>query len=358
MNERNARSRKVLPAHIQLVKRKYELYGCATQKEFADDIGISISTLVNFLAGEPVSKANFDEICVQLDLDWQEITEPIANFPTYENSTFITGNPITQPRYFFGRERELKRIFQLLNRHPLQNVAIIGDKRIGKTSLLHYLKTITRTPATELRAEQKHDWLQQPERYRWVFVDFQNVQLQSESGLLRHILQSLQVPVPEPCDLAAFMEILPAQLQQPTVIMFDEIGVGLQHCPELDDRFWECLRSLATNYARGNLAYILAAPILPSDLAQQYGHSSPFFNIFGYTAYLAALTEPEALALIASSTVAFATADVEWILAQSQRLPLLLQILCRERLAGLELEEDDDWQAAGLRQIKPFLTDS
>ena len=234
-------------------------------------------------------------------------------------------------------------------------MAIIGDKRIGKTSLLHYLQTITRTPATALRAEQKHDWLQQPERYRWVFVDFQNVQLQNESGLLRYILHSLQVPLPEPCDLAAFMEILPAQLQQPTVIMFDEIGVGLQHCPELDDRFWECLRSLATNYARGNLAYILAAPILPSDLAQQYGHSSPFFNIFGYTAYLAALTEPEALALIASSTVEFANPDVEWILAQSQRLPLLLQILCQERLASLELGEDDDWQAAGLRQIKPFL---
>ena len=103
------------------------------------------------------------------------------------------------------------------------------------------------------------------------------------------------------------------------------------------------------------MAYILAAPILPSDLAQQYGHSSPFFNIFGYTAYLAALTEPEALALIASSTREFAAVDVEWILAQSQRLPLLLQILCQERLASLELGEDDDWQAAGLRQIKPFL---
>ena len=154
MGERNARSRKVAPAHIQRVKRKYELYGCATQKEFADVIGISISTLGNFLAGEPVNKANFDEICVQLGLDWQEISEPIANTPSRAESTFITGNPITQPCKFFGRERELKRIFQLLNRHSLQNVAIIGDKRIGKTSLIHYIQTITRTPATSLRAKR------------------------------------------------------------------------------------------------------------------------------------------------------------------------------------------------------------
>jgi transcriptional regulator with XRE-family HTH domain len=358
MSERNARSRKVAPAHIQHVKRKYELYGCSTQKEFAHDIGISVSTLANFLAGKPINKADFGEICTRLGLDWQEISELTADSPTRESSPFITGNPITHPRYFFGRESELKRIFSLLNRHPLQNVAIIGNKRIGKTSLLHYLQTITRTSATELRAGQKNDWLRQPNQYRWVFVDFQNVQLQNEGGLLHHILRSLGVPVPEPFDLAAFMDILSSYLQQPTVIIFDEIGVGLQRCPELDERFWECLRSLATNYAQGNLAYILAAPILPSDLAKQYGYSSPFFNIFGDTRYLAALTDTEARDLIASSPVNFAPADVEWILAKSQRLPLLLQILCRERLASLELGEDDDWQAAALQQIEPFLTDS
>jgi DNA-binding Xre family transcriptional regulator len=358
MSERNARSLQVLPAHIEKVKQAYNRSGYSTQKALADIIGISVNTLFKFLTGKAIEKLNFQEICRELDLDWKEISAPIANSPTRESSPFITGNPITHPRYFFGRESELKRIFSLLNRHPLQNVAIIGNKRIGKTSLLHYLQTITGTPATELRAGQKNDWLRQPDQYRWVFVDFQNVQLQNESGLLQHILRSLGVPVPEPFDLAAFMDILPSYLQQPTVIIFDEIGVGLQRCPELDERFWECLRSLATNYAQGNLAYILAAPILPSDLAKQYGYSSPFFNIFGDTRYLAALADTEARDLIASSPVNFAPADVEWILAKSQRLPLLLQILCRERLASLELGEDDDWQAAALQQIEPFLTDS
>ncbi|MFH7028292.1 MAG: CHAT domain-containing protein [Heteroscytonema crispum UTEX LB 1556] len=68
-----------------------------------------------------------------------------------ERSPFITGTSITHPRDFFGRNYELKRLFNLLKRLPLQNAAIIGKKRSGKTSLLHYLKNITTTPAEDLR---------------------------------------------------------------------------------------------------------------------------------------------------------------------------------------------------------------
>ena len=59
----------------------------------------------------------------------------------------------------------------MLKRHPLQNAAIIGKRRIGKTSLLHYLKNITATPKEELRQQQKSDWLPNPEIYKWIFVD-------------------------------------------------------------------------------------------------------------------------------------------------------------------------------------------
>jgi polynucleotide 5'-kinase involved in rRNA processing len=74
-----------------------------------------------------------------------------------ERSPFITGIQITDYRYFFGRNYELKRLFNLLKRHPLQNAAIIGKKRSGKTSLLHYLKNITTTPTADLRLNQKSD---------------------------------------------------------------------------------------------------------------------------------------------------------------------------------------------------------
>lgn len=168
-------------------------------------------------------------------------------------------------------------------------------------------------------------------------------------------MECLSLKVVTPCNLDYFMDVVSDHLRSPTVILLDEIGVGLQRCPELDDGFWESLRSLATNHTEGNLAFILATHESPVELAHNTGHSSPFFNIFGYTATLGALIETEARELIASSPMPFSDDDVEWILTQSCCLPLFVQILCRERLFSLEEREtDENWREEGLKQIEPF----
>jgi len=270
-------------------------------------------------------------------------------------SPFITGTPISHPRSFFGRQKELKRLFNLLKSHPLQNAAIIGQRRSGKTSLLNYLQSITITPPQQLRLEQKADWLPNPQSYRWIFVDFQDTRMAQRERLLRYLLESMQLPVPDPCDLDHFMDRVSGNIHLPTVILMDEIGVGLQRCPELDDGFWESLRALATNQTDGNLAFVLATPERPIDLARHTGHSSPFFNIFGYSTTLGALTNAEAQDLIASSPTPFSDEDTIWILTHSGYHPLLLQILCRERLFYLEEGDvSDAWQAEGLQQLAPF----
>ena len=204
-------------------------------------------------------------------------------------SPFIAGPPIMHPPAS-SAAREIKRIFDLLKRLPLQNAAIIGPRRSGKTSLLQYLKNITVTPSDQLRDGQRNDWLPQPERYRWVFVDFQDPRVGSREGLLRHLLTSLGLGVPVPCDLERFLDVMCRNLSFPTVILLDEIGVALQRYPELDDTFWEGLRSLASCPAGGNLAFVLASHSPPIELAHDSGHSSPFFNIFGYTTTLGPLT--------------------------------------------------------------------
>jgi hypothetical protein len=324
----------------------------------AEELDIGLSTVKKFLTGQPVDYSYFLEISERLGYEWRNIVHIDETIPKplfQESSAFITGTPITHPHNFFGRQKELKRLFDLLKRRPLQNAAIIGNRRSGKTSLLQYLKNITTTPTEQLRPGQKSDWLPSPENYRWIFVDFQDARRQSREGLLRYILESLKMSVPSPCDLDRFMDAVSSNLRQPTVILLDEIGAGLQRCPELDDGFWESLRSLATNQTNGNLGFVLATPELPIELARSTGHSSPFFNIFGYTTTLGALTETEARELIASSPMPFPAEDVEWILTQSKCWPLLLQILCRERLFSLEEgETEDDWREVGLEQLKPF----
>ncbi len=274
--------------------------------------------------------------------------------PREELAPFIVGPPITRPRQFFGREQELKRIFGLWKRFPLQNIAMVGLHRSGKTSLLRYLQSVTQASPDQLRPGQRSDWLPEPGRYQWVLVDFQDARMGRQESLLRYLLTSLRLPVPEPCDLPRFMETVSQHLQTPSLILMDEIGAGLAS-PELDQSFWWSLRSLGSNYTDGKLGFLLTAHEVPALLAHEYGKPSPFFNIFGHTLKLGPLSEPEARELIASSPKPIGSAEVEWILTQSGRWPALLQILGDTWLTALEEgQAGQDWRAEALARIAPL----
>jgi DNA-binding SARP family transcriptional activator len=281
---------------------------------------------------------------------------PFTLSPASPSQPFIAGPPITHPGHFFGRQRELKRLCNLVKRLPLQNGAIIGPRRSGKTSLLHYLKSISQLPPDQRRPDQAAGWLPQPGQHRWIFVDFQDPRLGGRQPLMRHLLTEMGIPIPDPCQLEDFLDAVSDHLRQPTVILLDEIGVALERYPDLDDAFWESLRSLATNQLGGNLGFIMAGPQPPSQMAQYSGYGSPFFNIFGYMATLGPFDEEEALALIHSSPIPFPEDDVAWILAESEGWPILLQILCRERLFALEEGEDGPgWREDARHQLAPFI---
>lgn len=267
---------------------------------------------------------------------------------------FIVGPPITDPRHFFGRQREIKRLFNLWRRIPLQNAAIIGPPRSGKTSLLYYLKNIL--SSIGLRADQRSDLVSDRTRYRFLFVDFQDPRMGSQEGLLRHILAGLGIPVLSPCSLERFISAMSEQLRSPTIILFDEVSVALQRYRELNTAFWEGLRALAINQVSGNLGFVLSSTHPPHELATQAdGGGSPFFNIFGYSATLGPFSEQEARLLVANSPVPFAESDVQWILKQSGGWPILVQILARERLYSLQEEGPEAlWQDDALQQLAPF----
>ncbi|MBE9248799.1 helix-turn-helix transcriptional regulator [Dolichospermum sp. LEGE 00240] len=48
--------------------------GYANQRALADDTGLSLATVSNFLTGKPVNYRTVEELCRKLNLDWQEIT--------------------------------------------------------------------------------------------------------------------------------------------------------------------------------------------------------------------------------------------------------------------------------------------
>jgi hypothetical protein len=364
-----------MPSFAELLMTYMKRSGISNA-EFASKIKVRRDVLLEWLTDNVSLPLEQDEVlrcAIHLNLSHDErnellgvagfepvgITQPDAlipglpiSFTSMHSSPFVIGPPITEPHQFFGREYVLKRIFEVWKYTPLQHIAIVGLKRSGKTSLLHYLRHIIDTPIDKLRPGQRNDWL--IPGYQWVFIDFQDPRMCYQESLLRHILIELDMPVPEPSDLVSFMEILDSYLETPTLILLDEIGAGLAS-PDLDEQFWWGMRSLGSNHAGGKIGFLFTAHQPPEDILVNDDKPSPFFNIFGHVLNLGPLSETEALELITSSPQPFESKDIKWILAQSGCWPALLQILCHSRLTALEEgRHDNAWQTKALRRMKPY----
>ena len=157
-------------------KAKTALTGkCWSRKDLADrvvlgegkslKIGIDIQTVHKFFTQKGVKPLYFVAICKALGLDGEKIREPngtpspqipLSNDnPTaeveqpninYNNPFFPLSGRIDDPKFFFGREREIRRVFEMLNSGS--NVAVIGESEIGKSSLL---QAIYREAPNQLR---------------------------------------------------------------------------------------------------------------------------------------------------------------------------------------------------------------
>jgi transcriptional regulator with XRE-family HTH domain len=73
--------------HIDKVKIALTHNGYPHQRALANDTGLSLATISNFLTGKPVSYANFEELCRRLNLDWREITTNVEVISTYPPHT-------------------------------------------------------------------------------------------------------------------------------------------------------------------------------------------------------------------------------------------------------------------------------
>lgn len=267
---------------------------------------------------------------------------------------FIVGPPINHPRRFFGRRREVERILRLWSGNPIQCAVVRGPKRSGKTSLLQYLRRLLTTPSGELRLGQSLDWFRDPERYRIVFVDFQDKRMRVLSQLLPYILNGLSIDAPENCTLESFLDRATRGIEFPSIVLMDELPAALR-APELDWDFWSGLRSLTTNLSRGLLGFVVTMPAWPDRKTGESLIDSPFLNILGHEFELGPFNRDEALELVQSSPLPFPEDDIEWILAESDLWPCLLQIFCNARLNALqEGDEGSGWKPQALKWAEHF----
>ena len=149
-------------AKIALKRKGWTLKDLAAKVKMGVKIGISDQTAKKFLDNkEGVNTEYFIAICTALELHWPDIEkldEPPKNINS--NNPFIPQHgKIDDPRFFFGREREIRRVFDTLNAGS--SVAIIGERAIGKSSLL---QAIYREAPNQLR------YPRQP-----IYLDLRNV---------------------------------------------------------------------------------------------------------------------------------------------------------------------------------------
>jgi serine/threonine protein kinase len=236
---------------------------------------------------------------------------------------------------FFGRSREVKRIYSRLNATPPGSISIVGDRRIGKSSLLNYI----------YMRRNREEHLERPEATIMVFMDLQEETemtlarfAQKLMTLARYEVQD-RVAVPEASESLDGIKELLEELGREgfrLVVLFDEFEVITTN-ENFTLEFFSFLRFLANHY---DVVYLTSSA---KDL-QVLCHTkeisdSPFFNIFS-TMRLSAFEEEEARRLIVDPAKRIGhdlAPHAAWIQRELSGLfPFFLQVACSHCIECIE----------------------
>lgn len=273
------------------------------------------------------------------------------------SNPFVAGGMLDNPQLFVGRKDELQAIASRMSGVQPTSVNVVGEKRIGKSSLLyHFFQTW----------EQR---VQDPSRYVVIYLSLQNAQCQREEDfyvavaqeLLRRpavraipsLMTALQL---KPLNRLAFSAAIALFKNQNNnqnqnqkllpVLCLDDFETLLKNKSEFDDGFYNNLRSLMNG---SNLMLVVASREILDVYARRHQLTSSFFNL-GHVLKLKELSEEEVteLVLLPKSTVPHAQAALsmhEQNLTRQLggRHPFLLQLAgmlaCEARQQG----KDENW---------------
>jgi class 3 adenylate cyclase len=251
------------------------------------------------------------------------------------------GNPylnrvmIPHPDGFFGRRWAVKRIVSRISTDRPQSVSIVGERRIGKSSLLNYLNC----PRTRV------ELLPNAGEVLFLFLDFQQLRTLDESRMVASIFSEAVKQLGENLEGSADPDLeglrrlceAAAAAGLRLVLLFDEFESVTKN-ERIGPEFYSYLRSLANNYP---LAFVTASGRQLKDMCVTHEIAdSPFFNIFT-SLHLGVFTEEEADELIRTPSAACGipleplTAHIR---AMGGRYPFFLQMACSAWFEYLEAE--------------------
>ena len=278
---------------------------------------------------------------------------------------FTYGNPITDPRRFFGRRQEVEQIFSRLRNPEFESSSIVGERRMGKSSLLNFAS----------HPDVIQSFGLDPRGYLFIYVDLQIVGPESTSTrlyqyLLRRIASRIEDPelkeelarlghqdTIDTYDLEDAFEAIDRKGLHIVLLMdeFENISYNTNFGPQ----FYYGLRSLAIHH---NLAIITASRQDLVEISQSAEvRSSPFFNIFA-TINLQPFTRAETEDLLRhyldGTGISFSQDEIDHVVKFTGLHPHFLQTAFwflfeghRMQLPGEEIEGFVD--SGFLRQAQP-----
>lgn len=184
---------------------------------------------------------------------------------------FVLGKPIKDPEDFYGREHELRELFEsVLNMQP---VALVGEHRCGNTSILYQM----------MHPEVQAQFVTSDELSGLLFV-FVNAQLATDgpevlyrrfTRALRRVDQESDSDFDEHVDQAWIEDYLDDlnYRGRRLVLLLDEFEV----LADFEAGFWEWFRGLITEY---DMSIVVATRVELGQFREEWGIGSPFFNMF------------------------------------------------------------------------------
>lgn len=246
---------------------------------------------------------------------------PLLRLPRRrEVNPFVVGAAVRDPARFYGRQAELQAIVGRVGAISALSISIVGERRIGKSSLLWQVK------------QQAADLFHTGHRYVVVYLDLSSAAGSSNRLLMRTLRRELEragLPAwnaADDGDLAALsdaLEDLEAQAADARlVLLLDEFESINDHPAEFDG----LLYALRAERQLGRLALVTASRTPLADLcAQGRIVASPFFNIFTQVT-LGPLDEAAWRALVRGGLGEVGAADWRFIAECAGHHPFLTQL--------------------------------
>ena len=251
------------------------------------------------------------------------------------------GNPylnrvmVPHPAMFFGRVSLVRRIMSRVSAPKPQSISIVGERRIGKSSLLNFLRS----------PRARTEILDSPGSFLFLLIDFQQARTLDAgqffglifSELCRQHAGRIELELPaEDEGMRLLCEALASKGLR-LVFLFDEF-----ECVTKNDRIrpdlYSFLRSLANTYP---VCFVTASGRDLKDMCVSHEISdSPFFNIFTVQ-HVGLFQEEEARALVCqpSESRRVPLAPIaDRVLRMGGRYPFFLQMACAAWFDWLESE--------------------